>query len=1409
LTCTENSENTYCTSGCSHANIFHFIVTKIMQTLATPNNNIIETFLKKYNTLPQLYQQILIVRALILQSCNKIELKKYLIAMKIAPNSGTAYSADLDIALQKLIHNKFLDEKCGLDSQYVHCLASLATKEQLQAIKNIFTAKDKPCFTAKNLTLQHYQVVYYAIYSNNEDFFSQQPHESTHCLALVNTIMYLSTIGWFDLAWVKTRHPLIQAYLYCARLSIFCLHIPSMYLTADIELWSASYRQNYKAIISATESQSLRRRFFQINICMGILELTLGENKNQKNDFYSPEEELGALAFFVNNPVATIKYYDNTNKIYYRTTYRENWPENNLHVIFYVLALIKQANLNKADNVTNDLRYYHSHEAMSYLFRTIIALISNSDASRTTAIVHNYVKEQKIAFPLLLACLDWVDCLLAPQKLKEQIAVHKKSFTKFITIGHYLAALLYAELVIAADAVDTECTAFLDTSPFGAFRFMPLIIIRPVWEHAIDKLGKIVVNQTEALTENRAVWLLDPKTLNLDLLEQKLLKNGTWNKGKSIIYNCCASVTNRSKLKYLTKQDLAAISGLGSYYFSHNSARTNRSTFNALIGHPLIFHAQNRDMHLELIKGELGLQVEKIADGYHLSLAEHSYEPRIFLLKDTTNRYRVMDFSDEFVAIGQIVSKDGLVVPFDAKEHVINIIRHAKASIPINSDIDDDNIPVIAGDTTCCVHMFQVAGGSMKLNLWIKPFGDHGHYYRAGHGQVNIIASIATENNEKTKQKVVRNFTQELASTKTLIKNCATLKEFDEKNDEWYFDATETCLEVLLELEEYKQKHALNIEWPKGETFKLKQKVSYKNLSMSIKGERDWFEYDGEVKLDHGLTLSMKSLLDSFENKQNHGRFVKLADGEFIALTEKFKKHLEDLKAISEGNRVYRLSTEVLRNLADDDAQVNGDKTWKAHLKKLQSMEKHNPSIPSTLQATLREYQETGFKYLSRLMHWGIGACLADDMGVGKTVQTIAVLLELAPSGPILVVAPTSVCFNWREELDKFAPTLNVHTLSDATDRKVMVESLGKMDILICSYSLLHQTEEVMLSKDWQAVVLDEAQAIKNHNTKRWKCVTQLKSQCRIALTGTPVENHLGEIWSIFRFLNPGLLGSLPSFQKRYLFPIEKYNDQVAKRALKNLVCPYILRRTKSEVLQELPAKTEQAILIEPTVEEAAFYEAVRIKAMQRISQLEQDNAGAKRFSILAEITRLRQACCHSSLADPNINLESSKIKTFLNIVRNLIENNHKALVFSQYVRYLDKIKEVLDNEKITYQYLDGATPVKARQVAVNAFQAGDGELFLISLKAGGSGLNLSAADYVVILDPWWNPAVEEQAAARAHRIGQLRPVTIYRLIMQNSIEEKIIALHKNKKDIADDLLSGSDVSGKITEEELIQLMSI
>ena len=305
----------------------------------------------------------------------------------------------------------------------------------------------------------------------------------------------------------------------------------------------------------------------------------------------------------------------------------------------------------------------------------------------------------------------------------------------------------------------------------------------------------------------------------------------------------------------------------------------------------------------------------------------------------------------------------------------------------------------------------------------------------------------------------------------------------------------------------------------------------------------------------------------------------------------------------------------------------------------------------------------------------------------------------------------------------------------------------------------------------------------------------------QVILTGTPMENRLSELWSLFRFINPGLLGSLESFSKRFIEPIEQRRDSVARNSLKKLIQPFVLRRLKSQVLSELPPKIEKTIVIPFDKEEQAFYEALRRNAVEKLSKLSKQEQ--KRIHILAEIMRLRRACCHSALVQPEVSISSTKLRVFLELVEELRANNHRALVFSQFVGFLEKVRLLLDEAGISYQYLDGSTPMDVRQSRVNDFQNGKGDLFLISLKAGGTGLNLTAADYVVHLDPWWNPAVEDQASDRAHRIGQ----TIYRLIMESTIEEKMLALHKDKRSLVNDLLDGTDMSGKLSDEELLLLL--
>jgi SNF2 family DNA or RNA helicase len=315
-----------------------------------------------------------------------------------------------------------------------------------------------------------------------------------------------------------------------------------------------------------------------------------------------------------------------------------------------------------------------------------------------------------------------------------------------------------------------------------------------------------------------------------------------------------------------------------------------------------------------------------------------------------------------------------------------------------------------------------------------------------------------------------------------------------------------------------------------------------------------------------------------------------------------------------------------------------------------------------------------------------------------------------------------------------------------------------------------------------------------------------LQAGFRVVLSGTPMENHLGELWNLFRFLNPGLLGSLEQFQVRFQVPVERNRDAEALRRLKRLTAPFLLRRTKAQVMDELPRRTEVTLELAPSAAETAFLEALRLRSLEQL-EAAGGGTGGQPMLVLAAITRLRRACCAPDLIDPGLGIASSKQEAFLELVQEIRDNRHRALVFSQFVDHLALLRRCLDRQGIPYHYLDGSTPPKDRAAAVAAFQRGDRDLFLISLKAGGTGLNLTGADTVIHMDPWWNPAVEDQASDRAHRIGQTRPVTIYRLVLKGTIEQKIVSLHSRKRQLADRLLEETGTAARLDAAGLLELL--
>ncbi len=599
---------------------------------------------------------------------------------------------------------------------------------------------------------------------------------------------------------------------------------------------------------------------------------------------------------------------------------------------------------------------------------------------------------------------------------------------------------------------------------------------------------------------------------------------------------------------------------------------------------------------------------------------------------------------------------------------------------------------------------------------------------------------------------------------------------------------------------------ALDVEWLRGERRTFAGRASAASLSITVASSADWLDLAGGVDVD-GRIVALAELLAAVRERR---RYVRVEGDQFVLIEDALRERLERLGelAISTGGqtRAPKLLADPLVEAVGGSAFVLGDLAFGALRERYRAArEAPAADVPAGFSGTLRAYQREGFEWLARLSAWAPGACLADDMGLGKTPQALALLLHRAAEGPALVIAPTSVCDNWIDEAARFAPTLRVVAYR-GTERESLRAGLGAGDVLVASYDVATLDRELLEAHAFATLVIDEAQAIKNPGTQRAMAVRALGAGFRLALTGTPIENRLGELWSLFDVLAPGMLGSAEQFRVRFASPIERHGDEGRRAALARLVAPFLLRRRKDQVAPELPPRTELVRPVELAESERKLYEAERLNALAALGKagaLE----GRGRFAVLAAITRLRLLACDPALVLKRETGLSSKTSALLDVLADVRASGGRALVFSEFTSYLDRVGLALAEHEIESLRLDGATPAKERARLVAAWQSGTQPVFLISRKAGGTGLNLTAADWVVHLDPWWNPAVEDQATDRAHRIGQERPVTAIRLVSQGTIEQRVLALHARKRALAAGVLEGTHAGAAIGVDELVALL--
>lgn len=933
-----------------------------------------------------------------------------------------------------------------------------------------------------------------------------------------------------------------------------------------------------------------------------------------------------------------------------------------------------------------------------------------------------------------------------------------------------------------------------------------MFVPKETWERRLDRLSGLATRlDRDAVLkdedEQRLTWVLnnDEGEIALEARIQRKTRTG-FTKGRKAI---ATTLVARHDERWIDASDRAVI-GAASRLIGQqeNGYRFGLESVLALVGHPRVFWDLGGEV-AEVVRAKPRIDV--LRDGDSIEVSPHPWRQIEGPWAERQGtRLLAYNVDAQHVRLCEALGAPKAKLPASAEPRLAEILGHLSKNISLHSDVVPEGVDVkeVAAEPGLVLQLRRDSD-TLRIRIVVRPFGEAGPVFDAGHGGAVVVTDI-----DGSPTQTKRDLADESAREVALFEACPSLHAAESRDRDFLLRGLGRCLELIEEL------HRLGGEvlclWSEGEPMRFDLSADMGGLRVRFGDAKAWLTADVEVEVSEELTLKAHDLISRMVAGAN--KYVELDDGRFIALSEELSKKLSDLSAMGtlrkNGVTMAPSSAFALSDWLGDIAHhagVQGAALATSRLEKVRESAELVTTLPTAFKAELRPYQEEAFQWLSRLAHWGGGALLCDDMGLGKTVQMLAILVDRASKGPALVVAPVSVAPHWVTLMGRFAPTLQPREL-EATGRSEAFAALGPQDVLIVSYGLLHSEVDLLSTRSFATIVLDEAQAIKNPRSLRARAAHRLQADFRVVTTGTPIENHLGELWSIMNFANPGLFGTAREFADAYGKPIQKEGSAEASAKLRRMLRPFLLRRTKGQVLDELPPKTEITLAIEPSTEEAEYYVAIRDAMLAEI-QSGRTRPAHQRMQILAALMKLRRLACHPHLVDETVTFGSAKQDTFMELVTELREAGHRILVFSQFVGHLAIARANLESNGISYKYLDGQTSKAKRKAAVSEFQAGDGDVFLISLRAGGVGLDLTGADYVIHLDPWWNPAVEDQASDRAHRIGQKRPVTVYRLVTKGTVEESVLELHGRKRQLAEDLISGNETAGALGVDDLVNLM--
>ncbi|HEU5073740.1 MAG TPA: DEAD/DEAH box helicase [Polyangiaceae bacterium] len=1027
----------------------------------------------------------------------------------------------------------------------------------------------------------------------------------------------------------------------------------------------------------------------------------------------------------------------------------------------------------------------------------LLSNLAKPDGKRARQDVHQLPRGTPV-WELVLLALD--------VQLHEQSEINRASWAKRLhdEAPHWQAAgyTWFAEQA-------RLLTETLSPNSFGAtpstrtLALADLLQPTPEWRKSLHALKGFVAtaHKQESSREYRVAWYVDMTTgaLTKPALEQFEPGSG-WARGRRVDADGLFD-----KIEQLPPEDAQVLRCATE---SASGRQLGAEALEALVGHPRVYNGARGRLPVEVVRGECRVETRDEHGHVIVTVEPRAAEVGVNVLIDSESRLRVIRVTPVMARLIALLPT-GMRVPAAHAHELLPLLGELGDHVPVTCERLSAHREVPANAVPCL--RISAEMGAFSVELGVRPFGERGRFFPAGVGRAAL-----TIHADGHLLSTARDLEREVAAARAVLRDSPTLVrltelEAEERNLEpalleprWIV-GEEDLLSILAELREAGA--SVELEWQNQRPLRAAGRIGMAQLRGKLRPVKGWYLATGGLSFEN-TEFDLNQLVHAPYTKS--GRFIRLPNGGFAEVEKRVRRSLAALAAADAGAheagglKLSALAVDALKVLAENGWE--GGEHARAWLARVDAVLAEAPPAPALLEADLRAYQLDGFRFLWRWTELGLGACLADDMGLGKTVQAAGLLVQRQPGGPALVVAPTSVGHNWLAELARFAPSLRVAEYVGKDRARLLATGTPAMDVLVTSYAILQQDSASLAQLVWNTVILDEAQFIKNPHSARAKAAFQLQARARVVLTGTPVENHLGDLWSIFRFLNPDLLGSYKHFFHRFLRPIERDQDAERKQRLKSLVHPFLLRRTKQQVLSDLPPLTVVRHEVMLSHDESLRYALLKKQIHEKLRTVH--GKREHKLRILAEITRLRRFCCHPRLVFPDASYDAAKVETLLTLVEELRENGHRALVFSQFVDFLTLIRERLDEQAVSYQYLDGSTPRRQRETSVAAFQRGEGDLFLISLKAGGFGLNLAAADYVIQLDPWWNPAVAAQASDRAHRIGQTRPVTVYQLVTKHTIEESIEQLQVGKRALATELLEGSDGAAKLSADELRELLA-